>query len=41
MVDCGDMTVNIFFATVSKVASLWKMVLLFKNDNDHTKTCLK
>lgn len=39
MVDCGSMNINIFYATV-RIASLWKMGLLFKNDNDHAKTSL-
>lgn len=36
MVDCGSTNINIFYATARSIASLWKMVLLLKNDNDHT-----
>lgn len=40
MVDPSGMNVNIFFATVRRVASSWKMVLSLKHDNNHAETSL-
>lgn len=40
MADCGSLSINISYAIVRKVASLWEMLPLLKNDNDHTKTSL-
>lgn len=36
MVDCGSMNINIFYVIV-RIVFLWKMGLLFKNDNDYVK----
>lgn len=40
VVDYGSVNINIFYATVRRITSMWEMVLLFKNGNDHAKTYL-